>query len=282
MGVRVFRRPTAGDGVSGWDPGAIGAEFHAREEEEDWHTGSAGARASIYRSARTFASPAPAAGSIGPATSGESDWGACRYDGVGPGSRLSDSVHEHARPARAGESRATEDEIGSSTSLPAHRRPRPRPAPGHGRLEDQGPDRSSCVLDALILAASYSLAELVYSRAPGAGPLRRPVRGLPARRSGLQLTANHLFGLYGRMWRHAGIEEARQIVLSSGATLVALLALYPIGRATHVVDVSPRRRRRRSRLLRYGHGGPALPLPALRLAAGIAAPGPAGGRDRQP
>jgi FlaA1/EpsC-like NDP-sugar epimerase len=53
----------------------------------------------------------------------------------------------------------------------------------------------------------------------------------------VQLTANHLFGLYGRMWRHAGIEEARQILLSSALTLVVLVALYPLGRATGFAGV---------------------------------------------
>ncbi|HXQ60138.1 MAG TPA: hypothetical protein VN799_08560, partial [Acidimicrobiales bacterium] len=81
------------------------------------------------------------------------------------------------------------------------------------------------VLDALVLAVCYSLAELVYFR-------DRP----PAHYAGrfgafllvalvIQLTANHVFGLYGRMWRHAGIEEARQILLSSGASLIVLVAL---------------------------------------------------------
>ena len=95
------------------------------------------------------------------------------------------------------------------------------------------------VLDALVLAVCYSLAELVYFR-------YKP----PAHYAGrfgafllvalvVQLTANHVFGLYGRMWRHAGIEEARQIVLSSGASLVLLIALYPIGRATDLVNVPP-------------------------------------------
>ena len=92
------------------------------------------------------------------------------------------------------------------------------------------------VLDALVLAVCYSLAELVYFR-------YKP----PAHYAGrfgafllvalvVQLTANHVFGLYGRMWRHAGIEEARQILLASGASLAALLVLYPVGRATHMAD----------------------------------------------
>jgi FlaA1/EpsC-like NDP-sugar epimerase len=96
------------------------------------------------------------------------------------------------------------------------------------------------VLDAFILIASYTLAELVYAH-----NMRTP-RGFSAQLSvflvvavAVQLLANHLFGLYGRMWRHAGIEEARQIVLSSGTSLAILFALYPVGRATGTVKVVP-------------------------------------------
>ncbi len=96
------------------------------------------------------------------------------------------------------------------------------------------------VLDAFILIASYTLAELVYAH-----NMRTP-HGFAAQLGvflvvavAVQLLANHVFGLYGRMWRHAGIEEARQIVLSSGTSLVILFALYPVGRATGVVRVVP-------------------------------------------
>jgi FlaA1/EpsC-like NDP-sugar epimerase len=93
------------------------------------------------------------------------------------------------------------------------------------------------LLDSLILTVSYSLAELFYfrNRAVDTNGARFVVFLLVA--LAIQLTANHLFGLYGRMWRHAGIEEARQILLSSGAGLASLLLLYPVGSATHFVDV---------------------------------------------
>ena len=91
------------------------------------------------------------------------------------------------------------------------------------------------VLDALVLAVCYSLAELVYFR-------DRP----PAHYAGrfatflaialvVQLTATD-GSLIGSVADHAGIEEARQILLSSGASLALLVALYPVGRATHFVD----------------------------------------------
>jgi len=92
------------------------------------------------------------------------------------------------------------------------------------------------VLDALILAASYSLALLVYARHQEPAHYAGQFGAFVLVALGLQLAANHLFGLYGRMWRHAGIEEARQILLSSGASLAVLIALYPIGMATHLVD----------------------------------------------
>jgi len=95
------------------------------------------------------------------------------------------------------------------------------------------------VLDAVILAASYSLFELAYvnNHTPSSFVGQFAVFLVVA--LALQLTANHLFGLYGRMWRHAGIEEARQILLSSGTSLVALIALYLVGRATGAVTVVP-------------------------------------------
>jgi FlaA1/EpsC-like NDP-sugar epimerase len=95
------------------------------------------------------------------------------------------------------------------------------------------------VLDAFILATSYSLFELVYvhNGTPSGFAAQFAVFLVVA--LGLQLAANHVFGLYGRMWRHAGIEEARQILLSSGTSLVALIALYLVGRVTGAVTVVP-------------------------------------------
>ncbi len=46
----------------------------------------------------------------------------------------------------------------------------------------------------------------------------------------LTLVANHIFGLYGRMWRHAGAEEARQLVLSAATVVSLLIVAYPLGR----------------------------------------------------
>ena len=46
-----------------------------------------------------------------------------------------------------------------------------------------------------------------------------------------------MFGLYGRIWRHAGIEEARNIAMACLVTLAVLLALYPIGFEMHLTRV---------------------------------------------
>ncbi len=53
------------------------------------------------------------------------------------------------------------------------------------------------------------------------------------------ITSNRLFGLYGRMWRHAGADEARQLLLSVATTLCVLIAFWPVGRALHIELVPP-------------------------------------------
>jgi FlaA1/EpsC-like NDP-sugar epimerase len=92
-------------------------------------------------------------------------------------------------------------------------------------------------LDALILFASFSLAQLVYVRDTAPANYAEQFGAFLVVALAVQLTANHFFGLYRRMWRHAGIEEARQILLSSGVTLLILIALYPIGRAADFAGV---------------------------------------------
>ena len=63
--------------------------------------------------------------------------------------------------------------------------------------------------------------------------------------------SNRLFGLYGRMWRHAGSEEARQIVLSSGPSSASSSSSSPsAGRSA--VRAGPADRRRRRLHLRRG------------------------------
>jgi len=83
------------------------------------------------------------------------------------------------------------------------------------------------LLDALVVLGAYGIAELAYLRD------KAPARYWPHFVTfvlvalALQLAANHIFGLYGRMWRHAGIEEARQIVFSTASVVALLVALWP-------------------------------------------------------
>ena len=44
----------------------------------------------------------------------------------------------------------------------------------------------------------------------------------------IHLLGNYLFGLYGQMWRHAGVQEARGVVLSGGMSFVCVLGLVLI------------------------------------------------------
>jgi len=86
------------------------------------------------------------------------------------------------------------------------------------------------LLDAFVIVAGFSFAEVTYLA------YRAPVHYLDrfvvflVFALAVQLTCNQLFGLYGRMWRHAGVEEARQIVLSSLTALTVMVVFYPVGR----------------------------------------------------
>ena len=81
------------------------------------------------------------------------------------------------------------------------------------------------VLDAACVVTGYSAAEVFYWRhvAPSAYGWHFALFLLIV--IVLTLVCNQTFGLYGRMWRHAGLEEARQIILSSGTVAVVLLVI---------------------------------------------------------
>jgi FlaA1/EpsC-like NDP-sugar epimerase len=93
------------------------------------------------------------------------------------------------------------------------------------------------LLDAAVIVTAYGLAEVASLRD------RAPDHYWPrffvflAVALTVQLLANRQFGLYGRIWRHAGIEEARNIVASCLTALAVLLVLYPLGFALHVTRV---------------------------------------------
>jgi FlaA1/EpsC-like NDP-sugar epimerase len=81
------------------------------------------------------------------------------------------------------------------------------------------------VLDAACVLAGYSAAEVFYWRnvAPNAYGWHFELFVLIVIIA--TLICNQIYGLYGRMWRHAGLEEARQIILSSATVAAVLLVL---------------------------------------------------------
>ena len=55
----------------------------------------------------------------------------------------------------------------------------------------------------------------------------------------IHLLNNYLFGLYGQMWRYAGVQEARRVLLSGVTSLVLVCGLVLlIGRPSHVLPLS--------------------------------------------
>jgi FlaA1/EpsC-like NDP-sugar epimerase len=93
------------------------------------------------------------------------------------------------------------------------------------------------VLDALCVFAGYGFAEVTYFRDKAPGLYWPHFASFFALALVLTLLANHFFGLYGRMWRHAGAEEARQLVLSAAVVMCVLLLVYPLGRSVGVERV---------------------------------------------
>ena len=82
------------------------------------------------------------------------------------------------------------------------------------------------VLDAACVVAGYSAAEVFFWRnvAPTTYGWHFALFVLIV--MVVTLLCNQIYGLYGRMWRHAGLEEARQIILSSGTVAIFLLVIY--------------------------------------------------------
>ena len=83
------------------------------------------------------------------------------------------------------------------------------------------------VLDAVCVIAAYSGSEIFYWRnvAPSAYGWHFGIFVLIV--VILTLACNRVYGLYGRMWQHAGLEEARQIIFST-ATVAAFLTLFSV------------------------------------------------------
>ncbi len=86
------------------------------------------------------------------------------------------------------------------------------------------------LLDAICVVAGYSVAQVTYFRDKAPGLYWQYLAAFLLTALVVTLVANHVFGLYGRMWRHAGVEEARQLILSAAVTVCVLVALYPLGK----------------------------------------------------
>ncbi len=95
------------------------------------------------------------------------------------------------------------------------------------------------LLDAVCVVAGFGLAEVAYFRDKAPAHYWEHFAGFLMVAVVVTLLSNRVFGLYGRMWRHAGSEEARQIVVSSATILCVLIAFWPVGRALHVELVPP-------------------------------------------
>ena len=95
------------------------------------------------------------------------------------------------------------------------------------------------LLDAVCVVAGFGLAEVAYFRDKAPAHYWEHFAGFLLVAVVVTLLSNRVFGLYGRMWRHAGSEEARQIVLSSATILCVLIAFWPVGRALNVELVPP-------------------------------------------
>jgi FlaA1/EpsC-like NDP-sugar epimerase len=90
------------------------------------------------------------------------------------------------------------------------------------------------LLDAIFIFAGYGLAEITWFRDKAPGLYWHHFANFVLVALVVTLLANHVFGLYGRMWRHAGAEEARQLVLSAAVVIFVLVAFYPMGRSINI------------------------------------------------
>ena len=83
------------------------------------------------------------------------------------------------------------------------------------------------VLDAICVVAAYSASEVFYWRnvAPSEYGWHYAIFVLIV--VIVTLICNRIYGLYGRMWQYAGLEEARQMIYSM-ATVAAFLAVFSL------------------------------------------------------
>ena len=78
------------------------------------------------------------------------------------------------------------------------------------------------LLDAVAVVATYGIAEVLYFRDHPPAIYWRHFAVFIIVALVVHLSANWVFGLYGRIWRYAGIQEARQVLLSAVTSLLVL------------------------------------------------------------
>jgi FlaA1/EpsC-like NDP-sugar epimerase len=83
-------------------------------------------------------------------------------------------------------------------------------------------------LDAACVVAAYSAAEVFYWRHVAPTEYGWHFAIFVFIVVIVTLISNRIYGLYGRIWQHAGLEEARQMILSTATVAVVLLILFPL------------------------------------------------------
>jgi len=86
------------------------------------------------------------------------------------------------------------------------------------------------LLDVIAVAAAYGASEVAYFRDRAPAIYWQHFSMFLVLALFVHLVANWVFGLYGRIWRYAGIEEARQVLLSAVTSLIVLTAFRPLWR----------------------------------------------------
>ena len=95
------------------------------------------------------------------------------------------------------------------------------------------------ILDAICVIAGYGLAEVAYFRDRAPAHYWQHFSEFLLVAIVVTLVSNRMFGLYGRMWRHAGADEARQLMVSAAVTLCALIVFWPVGNSLRIELVPP-------------------------------------------
>ena len=84
------------------------------------------------------------------------------------------------------------------------------------------------LLDSVAVVVAYGVAEVFFFRDKPPALYWRHFATFIILALVLHVVANRVFGLYDRIWRHAGIEEARQVLLSTLTVLTVLIAFRPL------------------------------------------------------